>query len=47
MAIGICYDWIFWRREAGKIPESLISLIRNGHGVPNDRFRIKGARAIK
>ena len=26
------------RTEAGKMPESLISPIRNGHGVSNDRF---------
>ena len=26
------------RTEAGKMPESLIFSIRNGHGVSNDRF---------
>ena len=29
------------RTEAGKMPESLISPIRNGHGVSNDRFGFK------
>ena len=28
------------RTEAGKMPGSLISPIRNGHGVSNDRFGI-------
>ena len=30
------------RTEAGKMPESLISPIRNGHGVSNDRFGFIG-----
>ena len=29
------------RTEAGKMPESLIFPIRNGHGVSNDRFGFK------
>ena len=29
------------RTEAGKMPESLISPIRNGHGVSHDRFGFK------
>ena len=32
------------RTEAGKMPESLISPIRNGHGVSNDRFGFMGGR---
>ena len=31
------------RTEAGKMPESLIFPIRNGHGVSNDRFGFKTA----
>ena len=30
------------RTEAGKMPECLIFLIRNGLGVSNDRFGLKG-----
>ncbi len=29
------------RTKAGKMPESLIFPIRNGHGVSNDRFGFK------
>ena len=38
------------RTEAGKMPESLISPIRNGHGVSNssnDRFGLKGLQIFQ
>ena len=34
------------RTEAGKMPESLIFPIRNGHGLSNDRFGIKVAAGL-
>ena len=35
------------RAEAGKMPESLIPPIRNGHGVSDDRFGFKARGHIR